>query len=145
MTGLENGVQYIFTLEAVNIVGAGPYTQWVYATPIAASSKPALSDDVEFVPDVPNTFSIAQNYPNPFNPETTIPYALPQSVHVRLVIYNVLGQEIRTLVNELKPAGYYRVVWDNKDDFGKSVSSGIYLYRIVAGDFVETKKLLLLK
>ena len=147
--GLSNGVQHTFTLRAVNSVGTSPPTQRVYATPMAQASKPALlgdiESDMEFVSVLPDTFSIAQNYPNPFNPETTIPYALPQSVHVNLVIYNVLGQQIRTLVNEIKPAGYHRVVWDNKDDFGKSVSSGIYLYRIVAGDFVERKKMLLLK
>ena len=132
------------TVSYTDAQGSGKSAQAVISPKVAAG-KLALLSDTEFVPDVPDTFSIAQNYPNPFNPETTIPYALPQSVHVRLVIYNVLGQEIRTLVNEIKPAGYYRVVWDNKDDFGKSVSSGIYLYRIVAGDFVETKKLLLLK
>ena len=145
VTGLDNDSLYVFTLQAVNSVGTGPHTQWVYATPRAALSKPALSDDAEFVSDVPDTFFVAQNFPNPYNPETTIPYGLPEGVHVRLVIYNVLGQEIRTLVNEMQPAGYHRVVWDNKDAFGRSVSNGVYLYRIVAGDFVQTKKMLILK
>lgn len=136
-----NGAQT--TLIDVEYINSG--TGNLTAPPSATASKLALSDDVEFVSDLPDTFSVAQNYPNPFNPETTIPYGLPESVHVRLVIYNVLGQEIRTLVNDVKPAGYHRVVWDNKDDFGRSVSSGIYLYRIVAGDFVQTKKMLILK
>ena len=148
LPGLVNNFQQAVILRAVNSVGSSPPTQRVYVTPMVASKPALLSDiesDIEFVPDMPDTFSVAQNYPNPFNPETTIPYGLPEGVHVRLVIYNVLGQEVRTLVNGMKPAGYHRVVWDNKDDFGKSVSSGIYLYRIVAGDFVERKKMLLLK
>ena len=140
VTGLTNNTRYGFTLYAVNDIGVSWIpSKIIYATPTAAAGKPALELDI------PDTFSVAQNYPNPFNPETIITYELPQSEHVKLVIYNVLGQEIRTLVNDLKPPGRYVVVWDSRDELGHPVSSGIYLYRMVAGDFVQIKKMLILK
>jgi len=88
----------------------------------------------------PRTFNLGQNYPNPFNPSTTIEYALPQPSHVVLKVYDVLGKEIRTLVDAKQPAGHYRVQLD-----GKTLPGGVYLYRIQAGDFAETKKLTLLR
>ena len=106
-----------------------------------SSTKPAVLKTEE----APLVFSLSQNAPNPFNPETIISYSLPQSEQVKLVIYNVLGQQIRTLVNAFKPAGRYRVVWNSKDDFGHSVSSGIYFYQITAGEFLDTRKMLILK
>ncbi len=106
-----------------------------------SSSKPTVLK----TEDTPLVFSLSQNAPNPFNPETIISYALPQSEQVKLVIYNVLGQEIRTLVNALQPAGRYRVVWNSKDDFGRSISSGVYFYQITAGEFLDTRKMLILK
>ena len=140
VTGLTNNTRYDFVLYAVNDIGVSWIpSKTIYATPTVAAGKPALELDI------PDTFSVAQNYPNPFNPETIITYELPQSEHVKLVIYNVLGQEIRTLVNDLKPPGRYVVVWDSRDELGHPVSSGIYLYRMVAGDFVQRKKMLILK
>jgi len=94
---------------------------------------------------VPRVFDLYQNYPNPFNPTATIGYALPQPAKVELKVFNILGQAVRTLVNEEKGAGYYQVVWDGKDEVGRTVSTGIYLYQIKAGDFVETKKMQLIK
>lgn len=95
--------------------------------------------------DIPTAFSLEQNYPNPFNPTTTIEYDLPKDAKVVLNIYNVLGQEVRTLINIKQQPGYKRVVWDGKDDFGKTVSSGILIYRLQAGDFIQIKKMLFLK
>jgi hypothetical protein len=89
---------------------------------------------------LPTGFFLSQNYPNPFNPSTTIQFALPKASLVMLKIYNVLGQEVATLVNEELKIGAYRVNWD-----GANVPSGVYFYRLQAGDFVETKKLLLLR
>jgi len=89
---------------------------------------------------VPKVFALSQNYPNPFNPQTTIRYALVEDTQVRLVVYNVAGQEIKTLVNEGQEAGYHECVWDGKD-----VASGIYFYRLQAGDFVQTRKMVVLK
>lgn len=94
---------------------------------------------------VPSEFSLMQNYPNPFNPTTTIRYELPVSSYVVLTVYNILGQEIRTLVNAEQTAGVKTVVWDAADTFGRPAVSGIYFYKIEAGDFSRTLKLMLMK
>ncbi len=94
-----------------------------------------------------NKNQLKQNAPNPFNPETIIEYHLAGS-EIRpttLVIYNVLGQKIRTLVDASKVGGIYRVRWDGKDDLGQQAASGVYTYRLVSGEFVETKQMILLK
>ena len=93
----------------------------------------------------PEVFALADNYPNPFNPETTIKYALPEAVDVRLDIYNMLGQMVRTMVADNQSPGRYVVRWDATDESGNALSTGIYFYRLRAGDFLETKKMLLLK
>ena len=94
----------------------------------------------------PEAFALANNYPNPFNPATTIKYALPQAADVELTVYNVVGQVVRTLVAEHQSAGRYVVEWDAANDSGHSLSSGMYFYRLEAGgEFLETKKMLLLK
>jgi len=95
--------------------------------------------------DVPNEFSLHQNYPNPFNPTTTILYDLPEAAMVHLVIYDVLGRQVRTLVNQDLTAGYHKAVWDATDDLGRPLSGGLYIYRIQAGDYSKTMKMVLLK
>jgi hypothetical protein len=94
---------------------------------------------------LPEQNQLFQNYPNPFNPSTRISYELPKNIQVILTIFNLLGQEIRTLVNESKEAGHHTVHWDGEDNFGKKVVSGVYLYQIKAGDFKYTKKMLLMR
>jgi len=96
---------------------------------------------LEKLPDKKN-FSL-KNYPNPFNPKTTIQFDLHRNSHVTLTIYNVLGHKVKTLINGEKTAGSYTIRWDGKDDKGLKVSSGIYFYRIEAGDFVHVKKMIL--
>jgi hypothetical protein len=93
----------------------------------------------------PTTFSVSQNYPNPFNPVTNFRVALPQASHVKIEIFNILGQKVKTLVDEDMRAGIFIVDWDGKDKRGLEVSSGIYFYRIVAGEFSDIKKMVLLK
>jgi hypothetical protein len=95
--------------------------------------------------NLPNAFSLVQNYPNPFNPSTTIEYSVPNRAHVTVEIFNLLGQQVRTLIDEMKSPGKYKTEWGGTDSAGKLVSTGIYLYRLTAGDFVETKKMVLLK
>lgn len=89
---------------------------------------------------LPTEFSLAHNYPNPFNPSTTIGYTLPLPVHVELEIYDILGQEVATLVNEFQEPGFKSVKWD-----ASSVASGVYFYRLRAGDFTASRQFLLLK
>ncbi|HEX2983718.1 MAG TPA: kelch repeat-containing protein, partial [Ignavibacteriales bacterium] len=91
---------------------------------------------------VPVLYSLSQNYPNPFNPSTTIKYSIAEAGKVELKIYNMLGQEITTLVNEMKNAGQYEVKFNAA---GINLSSGVYIYRIKSGSFVQTKKLMLIK
>lgn len=93
----------------------------------------------------PHNFELSQNYPNPFNSETQIKYALPQESNVRLVIYNILGQKVRVLVEDFQEHGYYTISWDGKNEQGEAVGSGIYFYRIQAGSFTKTAKMSLLK
>ncbi len=95
---------------------------------------------------IPSHFSLSQNYPNPFNPRTQISYALPAEAEVTLQIFNIVGQEVRALVSAKKqPAGTYTLEWDGKDERLRAVASGVYLYRIQAGDFVRTRKMTLLR
>lgn len=100
---------------------------------------------VEDEKQIPMQYALENNYPNPFNPETTIKYRIPKTTKVSIDIYNVTGQKIRTIVSEEKQPGTYSVKWDGRNDFGRKVSSGIYLYRLQADNFIDTKKMILLK
>jgi len=93
----------------------------------------------------PVDYALYYNYPNPFNPSTTIKYSLPTTEQVSLKIYNILGQEVITLVDELQDAGYKQAVWNAKDVYGNQVASGIYIYRLQTDKFVQSKKMILLK
>jgi hypothetical protein len=94
---------------------------------------------------IPTEFALEHNFPNPFNPETTLRYAIPNAGQVTLSIYNVLGQEVVQLVNAEQMPGFYAISWNGKNALGHTVASGVYLYRIQAGDFHQTHKMLLLK
>ena len=94
---------------------------------------------------LPGAFWLSNNYPNPFNPSTTIAFDLPQRSHVTIEVFNLLGQKVANLVDGVYPAGSYEVTWNGESSSGESVSTGVYLYRLMAGNFVQTKKMLLLK
>lgn len=96
-------------------------------------------------PELPAGIELLQNYPNPFNPETVIRYRLRSASRVKLTVYNALGQAVRTLVNEKQPPGEHEVQWDGRDDENRPVSSGMYLYHLSAGDFAQTRKMILLR
>jgi hypothetical protein len=95
--------------------------------------------------DLPTSFALQANIPNPFNLTTKIEYAIPHGAEVRLSVYNLMGQEVRTLVEEYQDAGYKSVFWDGRDSGGNAVSSGVYFYRLSAGAFSEVHKMTLLK
>ena len=118
-------------------VGAGPASitipEIVNETPLEKTSP------------LPESFALDQNYPNPFNPTTTIRYTLSEASDVELVIINVLGARVRTLVSSSQAAGEYSVVWDGRDQSGSQVSSGIYLYKMVAGGSSQTRKMVMMK
>ena len=94
---------------------------------------------------LPTVFSLSQNYPNPFNPTTTIKFQLPQQEKVVLEIYNTLGEKVKTLVNEVRDPGFYRTIWNGTNNNNINVASGVYIYRIMAGKFVVSKKMMFLK
>ena len=98
--------------------------------------------DLTFLPD---KHSLHQNYPNPFNPETIIPYNLPENIFVNITIYDLLGRQVKTLVNQVQNTGFNSIQWNATNDYGEPVSAGIYLYQIQAGTFYQTRKMVLLR
>jgi len=114
----------------------------VFVTKIADDGT---SVDEIYSPTLLDGFILSQNYPNPFNPQTQFEFSLPHASHVKVEVFNVLGQRVTTLVDKRLPAGSYRVTWDGKDYVGQEVSSGVYLYRLTADEFVQSRKMLLLK
>ena len=115
---------------------------------VAISFKSLAIDEVA----IPDAFTLHQNYPNPFNPVTTIAYDIPEAADVRIDIYNLLGQKVRTLVAASHEPGFHHALWDSRNDVGDAVTTGIYICRITAIDvssgnvkFTETRKLVLMK
>jgi len=100
---------------------------------------------LEGVRALPADFALNQNFPNPFNPETQIAFQIPESGDLSLVIYNTLGQQVRTLHQGSVDAGFHLAVWDGKDALGRNVSSGVYLVRMHSGNFRSIRKMMLLK
>ena len=94
---------------------------------------------------VPDEFALYQNYPNPFNPATRLRYDIPENSHVNIKIYDLIGRKVKTLVNQTQDAGFKSIIWNATNDYGKPVSAGIYLYQIQAGEYISTKKMVLLK
>jgi len=131
LTGLTDG-QYEWRLRAVDAAYVG--------STIAIGLFNIGTTDVETENNLPGVYSLAQNYPNPFNPSTMINYSIPNGGLVVLKIYNAIGEEVATLVNEYQQVGYYSTNFD-----AKNLSSGIYFYKLQVGGFVETKKMTLLK
>jgi len=95
--------------------------------------------------NLPSEYALNQNFPNPFNPNTEISYAIPEGSLVKLEIFNIMGRKVIALVNEYQEAGNYVIAWNGRDEDGIHVSSGVYFYRITAGDFVKTRKMVLMK
>ena len=94
---------------------------------------------------LPKEFALHQNYPNPFNPTTSVRYDLPDNENVTIIIYDMLGRQVKQLVDSYQEAGFKSIIWNATNDFGKPAANGVYLYKIQAGDFIQTKKMVLLK
>lgn len=143
-------------LNTVTLEGHSPmfvYTEMVNGEGLTMVSTPefpgtiiALANGAQDDPEVmPVAFALKQNAPNPFNPSTGIAFDLPVASHVKLEILNVLGQKVRTLTNEFYEAGSHSVTWDGRNDYGSTTASGIYFYRILAGENQAVKKMMMLK
>ena len=95
--------------------------------------------------NIPNNYSLHQNYPNPFNPITSIKYHLPVKTDVKIEIFDIRGNKVKSLLNQLQEPGSKSIQWNASNSFGEKVSSGMYFYRIETSDFKQTKKMILLK
>ena len=139
----QNAARYPKDGDLVNLFVDGvrtePSVEWHGSGPMVQLSS--LNTAVQ----VPHRYALGQNFPNPFNPQTTISFDLPNATEVKLTVYNMLGQKIRTLADQRLDAGQHQVLWDGRSDNGDAVASGIYLYRLEADSFVTSKKMILLK
>ena len=108
-------------------------------------STPTGIEEPGAAASMPEKFTLLGNYPNPFNPVTEITFAAPRSGHVRLEIFNVIGQKVKTLLDETVTSGLKAVVWDGTSDNGNPVASGIYYYRLATEDGIDVKKMTFLK
>ncbi len=147
---------YADSVSTVQMVGsqiAIPVTLTAYGTAVimlADSARhlvfPPLTDVAETpAPAIPTDLALQQNYPNPFNPSTTITYALPRTGAVRVVVFNILGEEVARLVDQVEPAGVHRVIWNGRTRSGAAASSGVYFVRLDQGGVMRTMRMLLLK
>jgi hypothetical protein len=141
---IENNVT-VATLEWTVHVTDGIDTLEANNAPFTVTIDGGYAMSVYLESLLPDKFAFHQNFPNPFNPVTTLRYDLPENSFVNVTIYDMLGRGIRTLVNTTQDAGFKSVIWNATNDFGKPVSAGVYLYQIQAGDFIQTKKMVLLK
>jgi hypothetical protein len=132
---------YIYKVRAKNSCGTGPENNTVLVR-IMSKTPVAENEDNQ---QLPTQYTLSQNFPNPFNPETKLEFTLPKACHVRLDIYDIVGRRVRTLVDEYLVAGYKVVNWNGKDDSENEVPTGVYFYRIKAGEFTQAKKMILLK
>ena len=148
----ENGKTYVmYQIADFNRIATNPPTtcadhvNWLYLAEVKNFPYVISVREDRESSTLPKDFVLYQNYPNPFNPETTIEFYLPHIAEVYLDIFNVLGQKIRTLFDGRKLAGLNEVQWDGRDETGMEVSSGVYICRLKAGDFIQSKKMLLIR
>ena len=116
--------------------------QQMNPTPGASNTQELFTMDSN---TMPNSYKLYPAYPNPFNPETTISYDLPEQSFVDITIYDILGKKVSKIVNELQSAGHKSIIWNAEDEYGYQVSAGIYIYQVQANDFIQTKKMILVK
>ena len=145
------------TIKPMNI----SRNDWIISIPLQILGREMVRTDLKFeyfldgvqhsgrkelkLLPIPESYHLSQNYPNPFNPITNIQYDIPEEGHIQLIIYDLLGRKVRTLVNKIVLPGYKSIKWDGKNDNGSLVTSGVYFYMIQAGNFSKTKKMIILK
>lgn len=118
----------------------------VYESVFDMEYVPAVPTSVaEIVNGLPEGYALEANYPNPFNPSTTIKFTVPVKADVQIIVYNMVGQKIKTLINQTMPAGTHSTSWDGTDKSGNEVTTGIYFYKIITDGYSLTKKMMLLK
>jgi hypothetical protein len=127
-TTAEAGATYYYLLETIDQNGVRQH-----------------HGPVQTTLELPKEFKVHQNFPNPFNPQTQIRFQLPNAIKTQVVIYNMVGQKVRTLVDERLEPGYHEIIWDGHNENGVRVGSGVYYYRVIAGDYSEIKKMALVK
>ncbi len=143
-------IVFALGLALFSLLFLSPWAKTAPDTPKILTPSSSISVTVVVVTDkskslLPDAFSLSQNYPNPSNPQTVIKYELPEDCHVKLTIYNILGQKVKTLVNQYQNAGYKMVHWNSRDDNGNEVASGVYFYKIETPKYSESKKMVLLR
>ena len=131
-----------FSLFTLIIISDLTFSQWFWQNPLPQGNPLYGVQFIkeEEIDEIATEFILSQNYPNPFNPTTKINYSIHQSTQVTVKLFDILGNEIETLVNEEKLTGTYEITWN-----AENISSGVYLYRIQAGDFVQSKKMVFMK
>ena len=134
------------TYEDMNCDAAGSYDSTAYALVLGICEYLGLDlSHIQNEAAIPSGYSLHQNYPNPFNPTTTLRYDLPEDRLVNITIYDMLGRAVKILINQPQDAGYRSIIWDATNNYGKPVSAGIYLYQIQTGEYMQTRKMVLLK
>ena len=138
ISGFSVNTKFFWKVKAKNSSGSSDYS-------IIRSFRTSLSGLICVSSEIPNKFKLEQNYPNPFNPTTNIRFDLPKSSSVKLVVFDALGREVATLINEQLKPGTYEVVWPAPTGNASEYTSGVYFYKLATGDFVEVKKMLFVK
>jgi len=133
--------------DSSNVPVLVEYVRWNEETPLLNETIQvmhiSLKTDAEGL--IPDVFALHQNYPNPFNPVTNIRYDIPENSHVKMVVYDILGRQVRTLVNRDHDPGFYNVLWDGRNDLGEQIASGVYFFQINAGSFHKNAKMIVVK
>jgi hypothetical protein len=133
---VADGIMYNYRIKGVsNLIESDYSNEASIVTTITAVKSPSLN----------NTYDLMQNYPNPFNPSTAITYQLAALGKVQIKVFDILGREVKTLVNDERPAGKYQVIWNATDNFGNKVTSGIYIYSLRTNSYSQSRKMILMK